>query len=108
MTYIPERGDVIWIDLDLQVKHEPARRRLALVLSPSEFNLKTSLCVLCPITGRIKGYPFEVIMSDTDPNVVLSDQIKSLDWKERNAEKESQADEAVLGEVVGKLKELIS
>ena len=103
MAYVPERGDTIWIDFDPQAGREQARHRPALVLSPKAYNRKTSLCVICPMTSRIKGYPFEVAVPGSEPSVVLSDQVKSLDWKVRKAKKKGQADETVLAEVTGKL-----
>ncbi len=107
MAYIPDRGHIIWIDFDPQAGREQARHQPALVLSPKAYNRKTSLCVLCPMTSRVKGYPFEVLISDEDPSVVLADQVKSLDWKARKAKKKGQVDESVLAEVVGKLSALI-
>jgi len=86
--YIPERGDVIWIDLNPQSGHEQAGRRPAVVLSPQSYNSKVGLAIVCPITTRIKGYPFEVVLPEGLPaaGAILSDQVKSLDWRARNAE----------------------
>jgi mRNA interferase MazF len=88
MAYIPARGDIIWLTFNPQAGHEQAGRRPALVLSPSEYNEKVWLAILCPITSQIKGYPFEVEIPDGLPvtGVVLADQGKSLDWKARQAE----------------------
>ena len=107
MAYVPDRGDIIWIDFDPQAGHEQARLRPALVLSPKAYNQKTSLCVLCPMTSRIKGYPFEVVVSKKEPSVVLSDQVKSLDWRARRAKKKDRASQDVIDEVTGKLAALI-
>jgi len=107
MAYIPERGDIIWINFDPQAGREQARHRPALVLSPKTYNRKTSLCVLCPMTSRIKGYPFEVIVSESEPSAVLADQVKSLDWKARKAKKKGRVSEDILAEVTGKLGALI-
>ncbi len=107
MAYVPDRGDIIWIDFDPQAGREQARRRPALVLSPKAYNRKTSLCVLCPMTSRIKGYPFEVVVSESEPSAVLADQVKSLDWKVRRAKKKGRAEEGVLDEVTGKVAALI-
>ena len=107
MAYVPDRGDIIWIDFDPQAGREQARHRPALVLSPKAYNRKTSLCVLCPMTNRIKGYPFEVVLSESEPSAVLADQVKSLDWKARRAKKKGRVNEDVLGEVTGKLASLI-
>ncbi|MCG8448940.1 MAG: endoribonuclease MazF [Pirellulales bacterium] len=107
MAYIPDRGHVIWIDFDPQAGREQARHRPALVLSPKAYNRKTSLCVLCPMTSQVKGYPFEVLTSEKEPSVILADQVKSLDWRARKAKKKGKVDEAVLDEVIGKLGALI-
>ena len=107
MAYIPDRGHIIWIDFDPQAGREQARHRPALVLSPKAYNRKTSLCVLCPMTSQVKGYPFEVLVAGKEPSVVLADQVKSLDWRARKAKKKAVASEKVVDEVVGKLSALI-
>ena len=86
--YVPSRGDAIWITLDPQAGHEQAGRRPALVISPASYNGKVGLAVLCPITNQLKGYPFEVMIPAglKVGGVVLSDQVKSLDWRIRRAE----------------------
>jgi len=86
--YIPQRGNVVWISLDPQAGHEQARRRPAVVLSPKIYNEKVGLAILCPITSQIKGYPFEVPIPADLPitGVILSDQVKNLDWQIRNVE----------------------
>jgi mRNA interferase MazF len=85
--YVPARGDAIWITLDPQSGHEQKGRRPALVLSPSAYNGRVGLALLCPITSRVKGYPFEVPLPEGLPlsGVVLADQVKSVDWKARRA-----------------------
>ena len=85
--YVPERGDVVWITLNPQAGHEQAGRRPAVVLSPGAYNGKVGLAILCPITNRIKGYPFEVLIPAGLPvtGVILADQVKSLDWRARDA-----------------------
>ena len=83
--YVPEAGDVVWLDFTPQAGHEQAGHRPALVLSPATYNDKTSLMVCCPITTQIKNYPFEVLVGSTPPSVVLADQVKSLDWRVRRA-----------------------
>ena len=87
-AYIPVRGDVIWINLNPQTGHERKGRRPALVLSPEEYNKKVGLAIFCPITNQVKGYPFEVLIPEglKTSGVILADQVKSLDWKTRNAE----------------------
>ncbi len=109
MAYIPERGDVIWISFNPQAGHEQAGRRPAIVLSPQSYNGKVGLCLLCPITNQVKGYPFEVLIPAGlgVTGVVLSDQAKSLDWRVRNAEFVTDLPEAVTIEVLKKLKSLL-
>ena len=86
--YVPKRGDVVWLSFAPQTGHEQSGRRPALVLSPASYNSKVGLALLCPITSQVKGYPFEVRVPDglRISGVVLSDQIKSLDWRARRAE----------------------
>lgn len=88
MAYVPDRGDIIWLNFHPQAGHEQAGRRPALVLSPKSYNGKVGLAILCPITNKAKGYPFEVsIPPNLDvKGVILSDQIKNLDWRVRNSE----------------------
>ena len=85
--YVPQRGDAVWINFNPQAGHEQAGRRPAVVLSPGAYNSKTHLAMLCPITNQVKGYPFEVaIPAGLDvTGVILSDQVKNMDWQARNA-----------------------
>lgn len=107
--HVPERGDVIWISLDPQTGHEQAGRRPALVVSPSAYNGKVGLAMLCPITTQVKGYPFEVVIPPGSKAVgaILSDQVKSLDWKVREAEFFCKLPDAVTIDVLKKLGTLI-
>ena len=86
--YVPRRGDLVWLSFDPQAGHEQAGHRPAFVLSPESYNRKTGLLLACPITSKVKGYPFEVALPPGLPvgGVILADQIKSLDWKMRKAE----------------------
>jgi mRNA interferase MazF len=85
-NYVPNKGDIVWIDFDPHLGREQAKRRPAIIISPYQYNLKTSLCLLCPITSKIKKYPFEVVININGmDSVILSDQVKSFDWKIRNA-----------------------
>ena len=83
----PDRGDIVWIDFNPQTGHEQAGRRPAVVLSPALYNGRTGLALLCPVTNQVKGYPFEVAIpqSLSVTGVILADQVKSLDWRQRNA-----------------------
>ena len=103
--YIPQRGDAIWITLNPQAGHEQAGRRPAVVLSPGAYNGKVGLAILCPITSQIKGYPFEVRIPEGLPvkGVVLADQVKSLDWRARQAEWMCTLPPDVTAEVLAKL-----
>ena len=105
MGYEPDRGDVVWLNFDPQKGHEQSGRRPAMVLSPRKYNGKTGLLVACPITSKVKGYPFEVSLPAglEIQGVVLSDQVKSLDWRERRAEFVCRATEEVVEEVRCKL-----
>jgi len=87
MPYVPERGDVVWLAFSPQAGHEQAGRRPAAVLSPKAYNAKVGLCLACPLTSQQKGYPFEVVVPEglAVTGVILADQIKSLDWRARNA-----------------------
>ncbi len=110
MAHVPDRGDVVWITLNPQTGHEQAGRRPAVVLSPAPYNRKVGLAILCPITNKVKGYPFEVVLpSGLDVGgAVLSDQVKSLDWRARQAEVICRLPEATVCEVLGKLGTLLS
>ena len=109
-TYVPQCGDVVRITLNEQAGHEQAGRRPAVVLSPQSYNGKTGLAILCPITNQIKGYPFEVL---TPPGLsvvgaILSDQVRSLDWRARNAELICTLPTETISEVLQKLGTLLS
>ena len=106
--YLPKRGDVVWLDFNPQGAHEQAGKRPAIVLSPEEYNEKTGLLIACPITSKVKGYPFEVPLNGKEiVGVVLSDQVKSLDWLVRNAEFAEKASRSVMRAVRDKLLLLI-
>lgn len=109
MPYVPERGDVVWISLNPQAGHEQAGRRPAVVVSARSYNGKVGLGLFCPITSRVKGYPFEVALPADLPvsGVVLADQVKSLDWRARRAELAARLPDDVSAEVVGKLATLL-
>lgn len=107
--YTPDCGDLVWITFNPQAGHEQAGRRPALVLSPRVYNSKVGLALLCPVTSRIKGYPFEVLIPAglEIGGAVLSDQVKSLDWKSRGAEFADQLPAVALQEVLHKLNTLL-
>lgn len=86
-SWVPERADLVWLDFDPQAGREQAGRHPALVLSPLGYNTRTGLALMCPVTSRRKGYPFEVALPPDLPieGCVLSDHLKSVDWKQRKA-----------------------
>jgi mRNA interferase MazF len=110
VVYIPDRGDVVWLQFDPQAGHEQAGRRPALVLSPKSYNGKVGLAICCPITNQEKGYPFEVKIPDDllVKGVILSDQIKSLDWQVRKADFITQLPQTIVDDVLSKLRTLLS
>ena len=110
MAYIPERGDVVWITLNPQAGHEQAGRRPAVVLSPAVYNGKVGLAILCPLTRQVKGYPFEVRVPSglAVSGVILADQVKSLDWRAREAELAGILPAATVAEVLQKLNTLLA
>ena len=107
--YVPRPGDAVWITLNPQSGHEQAGRRPALVLSPETYNGKVGLAILCPITNQIKGYPFEVPIPKglSLEGAVLSDQVKSLDWRARNVELICTLPSDVVSEVTQKFSTLL-
>lgn len=107
MSYVPDAGDIVWLDFTPQAGREQAGRRPALVLSPVRYNQITGLMLCCPLTTQIKGYPFEVEIPGDVPSVALSDQLRSLDWRIRRAEKKGRANVKVMADVRGKVKALL-
>jgi len=104
-SYAPERGDVVWITLNPQAGHEQAGRRPAVVLSPGAYNARVGLAILCPITNQVKGYPFEVQIPSglAVTGAILADQVKSLDWRARDAEQMCVLPEQIIAEVLQKV-----
>ena len=110
----PARGDVIWLELRPeaghdQAGHEQAGRRPALVLSPEAYNRRTGLAVVCPVTSRVKVYPFEVQLPPelAVTGVVLADQVRNVDWRARRASPAGRVSPSVVAEVLGKLGTLL-
>ncbi|HEU4458815.1 MAG TPA: endoribonuclease MazF [Methylibium sp.] len=105
----PEQGDVVWLDYDPQAGHEQAGRRPSLVLSPKAYNAATGLMLCCPVTSQVKGYPFEVELVGVKgvTGVVLSDQVRNLDWEARRADRVGKAADDVLADVVAKVTVLL-
>ncbi|MDM7936813.1 MAG: type II toxin-antitoxin system PemK/MazF family toxin [Cyanobium sp. CZS 48M] len=86
-AYVPDRGDLVWLQFTPQAGSEQAGKRTALIMSPKTYNKKVGLTLVCPVTSRVKGYPFEVRLPDglEVGGGVLSDQLKSLNWRMRKA-----------------------
>jgi mRNA interferase MazF len=105
--YVPDAGDIVWLHFDPQAGHEQAGHRPALVVSPSAYNKKTGLMLCCPMTTRVKGYPFEVAVTGKRSGVVLADQVKNLDWVVRRASYKGRVTPAELAETRAKLIALI-
>jgi len=110
MAYIPDRGDVVWISLNPQAGHEQAGRRPAVILSPTAYNVKAGLAILCPITNQTKGYPFEVMIpaGKAVSGAILADQVKSLDWRARRTELICVLPETTVTEALKKIGTLLS
>ncbi|MGE4126188.1 MAG: endoribonuclease MazF [Pusillimonas sp.] len=108
-AYVPEEADIVWLNFTPQSGHEQAGRRPAVVLSPKAYNQRSGLLVCVPITRQIKGYPFEVVLSESGASgAALADQVKSLDWKTRQAEKKGLATAREMAEIKAKIKALLT
>ena len=108
-VYVPARGDLVWLQFNRQAGHEQAGRRPALVVSPSSYNRRVGLAICCPVTSQVKGYPFEVLLPQGlgVEGAILSDQVKSLDWRGRRARRIGSVPAEVLQETVGKILALV-
>ena len=108
--YCPDVGDFVWLEFDPQAGHEQAGHRPALVLTPRRYNELTGLCIACPVTSRVRGFPFEVLIPDGHKpgGAILSDHVKSVDWVARKAQLISRAPSPILAELRGKLKALLT
>lgn len=108
-NYVPDRGDLVWVDFNPQRGHEQAHTRPALVLSPKSYNRKSGLMLACPITSQVKGYPFEVALRGAKTSgVVLADQVRALDWKARHVRRIERVSSAVVQEVQAMLIALLT
>lgn len=106
-AYVPDAGDIVWINFDPQAGHEQAGHWPAVVLSSAAYNAKTSLMVCCPMTTQIKNYPFEVVIAGPSPSAVLADQSKSLDWRTRRAKRKGAVSASELADIRAKIRALI-
>ena len=106
-TYVPDAGDVVWLQFDPQAGQEQVGHRPALVLSPARYNAVRGMLIACPMSSQIKGYPFEVVADRHPPSVILADQVKSLDWRALRATHKGRVPAEVLAEVLAKLRVLL-
>lgn len=106
-AWVPDSGDIVWVNFDPQAGHGQAGHRPALVLSPARYNGMRGMMLCCPLTTKLKGYPFEVVISQNPPSAILADQIKNLDWRARKARRKGEVTAAVLADVRAKLKALL-
>ena len=109
VTYVPDQGDVVWIDFNPQKGHEIKKKRSALIISPKAYNQKTSLALVMPITSQAKGYPFEVPLNSKEvEGVILADHLRSVDWRIRKALKITTLSKKVVHEALSKLAILVA
>lgn len=103
--YVPRRGDIIWVDMNPQAGREQAGRRPAVVLTPEKYNGRVGLAIVCPITSKVKGYPFEVVIPPKMKitGAILADHVRSIDWNARNAEFVCALPEVTMNEVTGRV-----
>jgi len=108
-AYCPDEGDIVWIDFDPQKGHEQRGHRPALVLTPLAYNRRVRLCVLCPITTEVKGYPFEMPVppGGTTIGAVLCDQVKNMSWAERRCRFIERAPVGLIDHIRAKVKALL-
>jgi mRNA interferase MazF len=109
-AYVPRKADIVWLDFEPQMGREINKRRPALVISSTEYNAKTKLAVFCPITSKVKGYPFEVELPDDLPvkGVIFADQLKNFDWSLRKAEFICHLPSSTFNQVIVKVNSLIA
>ena len=106
-VWVSDAGEIVWVHFDPQTGHEQADHRPVLILSPLAYNRKRGMVLCCPMTSRIKGYAFEVVVSREPSSAVLADQINCLDWQARRATRKGRASVEVLAEVRAKLGALL-
>jgi mRNA interferase MazF len=108
-SYIPRKGDLVWLNFSPHSGHEQTGRRPALCISPESYNGKVGLAIFCPITSAIKNYPYETILPVDSPvkGAILTDQLKSMDWRSRNAQHIASLSPSILADVLAKIHTLI-
>ncbi len=106
-NYVPDVGDVVWLQFDPQAGHEQAGHRPAVVLSPARYNEMRGMMICCPMTSKIKGYVFEVVVTQNPPSVILADQVKSVDWRARGATHKGKVTLEALATAQAKIRALL-
>ena len=108
-SYVPDRGDLIWLPFDPQRGREQAGRRPGLVLSPKLYNERAGLAIVCPITSKVKGYPYEIALDEADvlEGAILVDQVRCVDWRERGAKFAGKASSSTVEVARARLRTLI-
>lgn len=109
-SFIPDRGDIVWLEFDPQAGHEQSGRRPAVVLSPKLYNERSGLMLCCPVTSKVKDYPFEVVLPAGQKmnGAVLTDQLRNLDWKARNARFIEHLPDATIADILRMSAKLLS
>jgi len=109
-SYVPDVGDLVWLDFDPRAGHEQSGRRPAIVLTTRDYNEAASLAVVCPVTQQVKGYPFEVVLPSGSgfEGAILADHVKSVDWRARRAEYQGKAGVSVVDDLRERLRALLS
>ncbi|MBQ0168134.1 MAG: endoribonuclease MazF [Treponema sp.] len=106
--YVPEKGDLVWLEFNPQAGHEQQGHRPAICISQKLYNEKTGLALFCPVTSHVKGYPFEVVLTGHSINgCILSDQVKNLDYVQRKCSLIEKATEWEIDSVVENVKLMI-
>ena len=107
--YVPERGDIVWLQFTPQAGHEQAGYRPALVISPRSYNRRVGLALFCPVSSQVKGYPFEVELPPglEATGAILSDQVKSLDWRVRKAKHVCTVSAEIMDETIARILALV-
>lgn len=109
VDYVPERGDIVWMVLEPRVGHEQSGRRPVIVISPKELALHTNITVICPITSKIIGLPYEVILADTKTSgAILPFHVRSVDFRIRKAKYIEKAPEDILNKTVRGVQNVIT
>lgn len=108
-AWVPDRGDVVWLEFDPQAGREQAGRRPAVVLSPASYNAPTGRALCVPVTSKAKGYPFEVALPADCPvqGVAFADQVKCLDWRARHARHVAVLPTAVVAQLLARTRALL-